>query len=57
MDIAEEEYSAMDRADPAITEYLIEQTVQQVIQHPGKMEELDKFLVKSGMKNTPNAAV
>lgn len=57
MDIAEEEYSAMDRADPAITDYLIDQTVQQVIQHPGKMEELEKFLVKAGMKNTPNAAV
>ena len=57
MDIAEEEYSAMDRADPAITQYLIEQTVQQVIQHTGKMEDLNRFLEKAGMTNRPNAPV
>lgn len=55
MDIAEEEYSAMDRADPAITQYLIEQTQRQVIQDPNKMDALEKFLAKAGMKTAANA--
>ncbi|MBA3664258.1 MAG: patatin-like phospholipase family protein [Bacteroidetes bacterium] len=49
IDIHEEKYAEMSRADKEASEYLIQQTQKQVLNNSEKMKELSVFLTKAGL--------
>lgn len=51
IDIKEEEFSEMSRADNKAADYLIKQTMEQVIENDKKMNDLSLLLKKAGLLN------
>ncbi len=49
INIEDEEFSAMDRADNAAAQYLITQTKEQVLNDAVKMQKLQALLIKAGI--------